>query len=364
MKSNKQRLALATIVTLLFLLLIIIPSHVSATDLANTWSNKASMPQSEKGIEAVAVDGLIYVMGSSINLEYNPSTDNWTAKTPMPTQRNFFQIAVNNNMIYVIGGRFSSVNEVYDPSTDTWEAKTSIPKDVSDLNANVVAGKIYLIGLLDDNEFDSVNLVYDINTDSWSSGTEMPYPVQAYSSVVFNDKIYFFGGIDNEKNVPDRVQIYDPQTDSWSTGASMPEPVFNAVGAATTGTISSERIYVFGGQAGSLESVNNTQSYDPCRDVWTMGTPMPTARLGLTCSVVDDKVYVIGGSMMPVFSPALNNNEVYLPFGYGSPDSTTGEDNLFLDNYFSAFFIFMLLAVAVSVLLIFRKHRKTSAISS
>ena len=249
MKSDKQRSASIAIVTLLSLLLFIIPNPVSATDLANTWESAASMPQSELGIRAVAANGLIYVMGSSFNLEYNPSTDNWTAKTPMPTPRSFFQIAVDNGMIYVIGGRFSSANEVYDPSTDTWETKASIPKDVSDLDANVVAGKIYLIG-------DSVNLVYNIRTDSWSGGTEMPYPVKAYSSVVFDDRIYFFGGLDDEKKVPDRVQIYNPQADSWSTGASMLKPVFNAVAAATSGTNSSERIYVFGGQAGGIEAVN------------------------------------------------------------------------------------------------------------
>lgn len=323
MKSNKQDSASIAIVTFLSLLLFIIPNPVSATDLANTWESAASMPQSELGIGAVAANGLIYVMGSSFNFEYNPSTDNWTAKTPMPTPRSFFQIGVDSGMIYVIGGRFSSANEVYDPLTDSWKTKASIPKDVSDLDANVVAGKIYLIG-------DSVNLVYDINTDSWSGGTEMPYHVKVYSSVVFDNRIYFFGGLDDEKKVSDRVQIYNPQADSWSTGASMLKPVFNAVAAATSGTNSSERIYVFGGQAGGIEAVNITQSYDPRRDVWTMGTSMPTARLGLACSVVDDEVYVFGGSMMAVFSPALKNNEVYLPFGYGHPEQSPAVQELSL----------------------------------
>ena len=35
---------------------------------------------------------------------YNPGTDTWTLKAPMPTSRDGFGIAVYQNKIYCIGG--------------------------------------------------------------------------------------------------------------------------------------------------------------------------------------------------------------------------------------------------------------------
>lgn len=88
------------------------------------------------------------------NEEYDPATDMWSFKKPMPTPREYFGIAVYQNKIYCMGGvssigyysngSITGVNEVYDPATDTWETKASIPTPRRGLKANVVNGKIYL----------------------------------------------------------------------------------------------------------------------------------------------------------------------------------------------------------------------------
>jgi N-acetylneuraminic acid mutarotase len=328
------------------------PSYGAVT--ANSWSTKASMPQSELGIKAVAVNGLIYVMGSSFNLEYNPSNDSWTAKTPMPTPRDWFAIATYQNLIYVIGGRMSdtsySTNEVYDTYSDSWKALKPMPTNISDIDANVVDGKIYVLS--------TTTEVYNIGQDSWTEKTPMPYPVDAYQSSVMDNKIYVIGGLDS--SVSNKTQIYNAVSDSWSMGSSIPFAVYNAAATATTGIMSPKRIYVFGGQmadsTSTLEAVNVTQCYYPENDTWIVGASMPTARLGLACAVVDDKIFVFGGSTMAVFSPALNINEVYLPIGYGNPDPSFSSKStvpefptiVIVPLFLSAF------CVAVAV-----RHRKT-----
>lgn len=65
-----------------------------------------------------------------------------------------------------------------------------------------------------------------------------------------------------------------------------------------------------------------TQVYDPENDTWTLGEPMPTARLGLTVAVANDQIYAIAGTALMAFSPRLKANERYTPFGYGTPDPT------------------------------------------
>ena len=301
-------------------------SAASASE--NTWTTEASIPEAERGVRSAVVNGKIYVMGGSINYEYNPATDSWVEKTAMPTPRTYFGIAAYQNKIYVMGGRpgwtsasgniDSCANEIYDPSTDTWETKTAMPVNISDINANVVDGMIYIMGGFSSRSPQlSLNVVYDVAKDSWTNKTTMPYPVRGSASAVVDNRIYVIGG--SNPSLSNYTQIYDPRTDSWSLGASIPTLLYTLVAGATTGVMASKKIYVIGGDSG-FEGVDFTQVYDPVADSWRLGASMPTARLALTVAVVNDQVYAIAGSSYAAFSPVLTANERYTPFGYGSPD--------------------------------------------
>jgi hypothetical protein len=60
---------------------------------------------------------------------YNPATDSWSLGTSSPIfDAEFYQAGVVAGKIYVIGGRGTFTgNEEYDPSTDTWTFKTPMP---------------------------------------------------------------------------------------------------------------------------------------------------------------------------------------------------------------------------------------------
>lgn len=230
----------------------------------------------------------------------------------MPTPRLYFGMAVYQNKIYVIGGRNDitySVNEVYDPSNDTWETKQSMPIGGSDLDANVVNGRIYLI-------WQNHNEVYGVQNDSWSSGRAMPYPVIAYASSVFDDKIYIFGGLGSGNSCGGQTQIYDPVLDSWSIGAPSPTAIYNAAAGATSGEIAPKAIYVIGGNIDPLVGSDLNQVYCPENNSWASGAPMPTARSGLTVAVVNDTLYAIGGFENIYLSTGAN--EQYTSIGYGT----------------------------------------------
>lgn len=296
---------------------------VGALQPENTWVSKADLPQTTMGIMAASVNGKIYLIGDTINLEYNPATNNWTLKTPMPTPRIAIAIAVYQNKIYTIGGStgwtqeagtlLSNVNEVYDPSTDSWETKSPMPTNASSIGAGVVDGKIHLIGC-------GIHEVYNMALDTWSSEEAVSSPKYAFGSAitVFDNQIYVI----NEN----LTQVYDPTNRHWRFGAPIPMPVTSAAVCSTTGEMATKRIYVLGGTTGEYgmftEGTASVQVYDPTNNTWTIGAPMPTGRLGLSIAVENDKIYVFAGRKAVVFSPDLTVNEEYTPFGYGTPDTS------------------------------------------
>ncbi|MHC4520034.1 MAG: Kelch repeat-containing protein, partial [Planctomycetota bacterium] len=73
----------------------------------------------------------------------------------------------------------------------------------------------------------------------------------------------------------------------WTEKAPMPTPRLALAASVVDG-----KIYAIGGRA----ERTLTTEYDPATDTWTTKTPMITPRFCLATSVVDGKIYAIGGS--------------------------------------------------------------------
>ncbi len=340
MGSLNKTFALLLVLVFIASSCLILERPVSGTStVGNSWVEKAPMPTPRAGLGVAVVDNKIFAIGGTTeviingggnsggltgaNEEYNPSTDNWTTKAPMPTPRQTFAISVYQNKIYCIGGDNdpaggypTGTNEVYDPTTNTWTTKAPLPTPRFDLQSNIVNGKIYCIGGADSNGRESaVNEVYDPATNTWATEQSMPHATAMYASAVFNDKIVVFGGY---------TQIYDCKTGNWTFGKSPPESA-PSIAVTTSGVMAPQRIYCFGDDG-------SNKIYDPENDSWTIGKGIPVANLVRFGSAnVNDEIYVIGGEIetpaypLIPFSDSTNDiasgaNEQYTPIGYGTPD--------------------------------------------
>jgi N-acetylneuraminic acid mutarotase len=397
-----MRKSVALLLVLVFLtascLSVSKPAFSSADIVEDSWAPKASMQVARGGLGVAAVNGKIYAIGGdtiagsspytggivATNEEYDPATETWETKEPMPTPRMNFGIAVYNNKIYCIGGEeiskddskapLTNVNEVYDPTTDTWETKESMPTPRSDLRANVVNGKIYLIGGYDPNvHFEpgasTHNEVYDPATDSWSTKKPLPAPTSNYASAVFGDKIYVIGGfIEGPWLRFDLNQIYNTKNDSWGYGALLSQSYGGVTGVVTAGFMAPKRIYVFGEMMnGSVEEYHySVRSYDPENDSWTAGADMLSGRGGVGVAVVNDLIYVIGGetangipfSANPPSLKKYATNEQYTPIGYGTiQPATTTEPEPFPTVPVAAASVAAVAVVGVVLAVYFKKRK-------
>jgi N-acetylneuraminic acid mutarotase len=387
----RKSLALLVILSCLATTLTIPDFFSGANAVDNTWVSKEPMPTARTFLGAAEVNGKIYAIGGFSDLnnteEYDPITDTWTTKAAIPSPRFWFATAVYQNKIYCIGGLVgggppfsSSVTgaiEVYDPATNTWEIKKPMPTPRAHLVANVINDKIYLIGGRTGGPYSTVstNQVYDPNSEKWETKKPMPYPVAAPSSTVVGNKIYVLGGQD-EFNDPKNLnvtQIYDSTTDSWTIGTPMQTTALNSAACTISDPLGSERIYLIGGQLGALAGGNRTnlvQVYNPKNSNWSIGVPMLTARYGLAVAVVNNTIYAIGGvgGNIMLSGEGYAENEAYTPIVDHPPSSSPSQTPLPTQESFPTPAVVAISTVAVVVigfcLLVYFKKRKPRADNS
>jgi N-acetylneuraminic acid mutarotase len=182
---------------------------------SNTWQSLPPMPLAVGGATAQVVDGRIWVAGglngagaSVANLQvFDPQTGGWSTASPMLERRDNAGSGVHTGRLYVFGGRTrnadgSVVNEtlssveMYDPETDTWVARTPMPTGRRTFSTGQLGGRFQVIGgertpsggVFPDNQ------EYDPATDAWRVLTPMPTPRHGAATATLDGEIHVIGG--------------------------------------------------------------------------------------------------------------------------------------------------------------------------
>jgi len=93
----------------------------------------------------------------------------------------------------------------------------------------------------------------------------------------------------------------------WLTYSDMPTARFGL-----TCSVVNDSIYAIGGIDGDM-SLASVECFDPATDSWSTKTDMPTKRSHLGSAVVDDRIYVIGGKKNDAGTEYLSTTECYDP---------------------------------------------------
>jgi hypothetical protein len=177
----------------------------------NTWSTLPSFSRERTSFSMISLNNKIYIIGGDSNLtqfnnhfpvsyveEYDISTNSWILKANMPTSRFFAIPNIIDNKVYIIGGAtsFSSQwnyvfnNEVFDPSTNTWSQKAPIPTSFNAFYKGTVSNtSIYLRCYTDINQTILKVISYNILSDAWTT-------IQIPSNDFDSNPYGYSGGLD------------------------------------------------------------------------------------------------------------------------------------------------------------------------
>jgi len=299
------------------------------------WVKLAPFPEPAEELLGVAANGKMYVFCGlapgwkpiGMVYEYDPATDKWAKKNPMPVLTHHVAFTEYRGKIYAFGGfvlttsgpaAWTPVDNAweYDPVADTWKPLAPLPTKRGSPVAGVAGDKIYVIGgattpsgsketaVHPARPHVSVGAVeeYDPSTNTWRQRSPMPTPRNHATAGVVNGKIYVIGGrvggafITSGSSNVDVVEEYDPAADVWgSPRAKMP----SARSAMASGVYGG-RIYVTGGEGQDSQRMYTFrafEAYDRANNRWTILPSMPVSRHGLAGAVVGKRLHMVSGDV-------------------------------------------------------------------
>ncbi|MGH1362643.1 MAG: kelch repeat-containing protein [Calditrichia bacterium] len=120
------------------------------------------------------------------------------------------------------------------------------------------------------------------------------------SAISYQDKIYIFGGNSESGETLKSVEVYSPIENSWDTTAI---PTFKTPRVNASATLFEDEFYLIGGRDSTGNVLNSIEIYNPVSDNWRTSNMLASIREGHVASVISGSLFIFAG---------IGSNEDYL----------------------------------------------------
>jgi N-acetylneuraminic acid mutarotase len=312
-----------------------LPCHAK---VASFWKDLPPLLTPRQEVGVVAEGRFIYVIGgilvdrSATGIVERFAVDGaaWEALPALPENTRVHHVGAAGalGLVFAIGGlnaSFRGVKSVFafDPSRNVWERKADMPRGRGAMGVAVIDDKIYAAGGQDGSTSFTDFAVYHIVEDRWEALPSMPTARNHLAAAGIEGIFYAVGGRDGE--LFGTLEGYEPATRKWVELAPMPTARGGIAAAAVY-----DCIFVFGGEGNSQDLSGvfpQVEGYDTCRDRWMCDRFMPHPRHGIGAAVLDDMIYIPGGSPVEGFG-VTDAVDAYFPGSIGPSGFLRGDANL------------------------------------
>lgn len=296
-----------------------------------SWYERAPMPWAIQEIYAAAWGERIITAGglamtpegfhvSDRTAIYDTRADAWVEGPRLPEARHHPMIVVADDKPYALGGYRRSAQGDWTSTTDIWALEEdwtpagTMPAPQAETVGVEHAGRIHLIGGRaphgsgdggwNDQGDIAAHRVFHPLDGRWEEAAPLPMARNSAAACVLDGAIWVAGGRTVESGGTGRLDRYDAAHDRWDTLAPIPPSPATGrqVGGGLAMGVIDGRLVAFGGEWFGSDNTSRrggvfaeTWIYDPLRDIWGEGPPMPTPRHGLAAATVGSGIYAIGG---------------------------------------------------------------------
>jgi N-acetylneuraminic acid mutarotase len=217
---------------------------------------------------------------------------------------------VINGKIYVSGGllgirSYTDALYMYNPATNRWIRKRPMPAATYDGVTGVINNQLYVLTSCPEDEcpveIRRAFYRYDPATNQWTTLPTPPMTVGTSIAGTIGKKFYVTSGFGTNQ-----VGVYDPVTNAWTIRTATGQAPSNSRGLAVQGKLFALNIDDWNPDGTVSTSI---RVYDPATNVWTSRAPVNLGHIGRLALVARDgspRIEMVGG-------PRPGNNLQYTP---------------------------------------------------
>lgn len=222
----------------------------------------------------------------------------WRDEAPVPVLIQEIAVEAHEGRIWVAGGfdgRAAIVTTVriYDPTTREWSTGPDLPAPRHHMSLVSHGGDLYALGGMQTAAFEPLDTAWVLRAGApaWEPIAPLLRDRGAAAADSVGEVIVMAGGNESRGGLASETLIYDPARDAWALGAPIPTPREHLAAVAHAG-----ELYVLAGRRNSLGSTRtDLEIYDPVADAWRAGPALPYPRGGFDAAILDGAIYVVGG---------------------------------------------------------------------
>jgi N-acetylneuraminic acid mutarotase len=246
------------------------PYHHAYDPGSDSWETLPDLPRGANHVGVATHGDRLYAFGGFIEQNRTPHDGvfafdgaRWTQLRRLPEACGAVSCIALGDAIHLIGGAIGSDNRrsidwhlVYDPKSDRYSRRQPLPLGRDHTGIVVVNGRIHIIAGRVDTFHTNSNLhhAYDARSDSWLFLPPIPTARSGHGCVWYANRIFCMGG-EGTNRVYGQVESYDPASERWESHAPMLTPR-HGMGAVVLG----DAVYVAGGgprMGGGVKSAIN-----------------------------------------------------------------------------------------------------------
>ena len=265
-------------------------------------------------IQCLRIGEKIFVGGGYANIEWNYyfvmeysiKSDAWNT-LPRYIAKNFAMASINDTLALIGGEQKKQVGHVgvWRTGPMKWTYPfPSLPFPCICPSAICYKSRLVVVGgCLRPTRYLTTVQILDLNTKQWFQGPLTPKPMDSMKSTRIGNMWYLMGGFsDGDISIPDAYgfsldSLFIEPLASASTSDMWKELPNLTTFLSYPFNLDGCLMAVGGEDTKTGKCVSTIQKYSPDRDCWEVVGNLPHEYLTTSCINVDDKIYVMGGSV-------------------------------------------------------------------
>lgn len=252
--------------------------------------------------DRIVVTGGVDANGALLNTTEVFDGNSWTLGAPIPTQRQLLAAASDGKLVYAVGGNDTKSDlatvEAYDPAAKTWTAVADLAQPRSDLSVAITDGRLVAVGGMSAGQVLKSVAVLDLMTRTWAGLPDMETARHGMAVDAVEKAVYAIGGStgagdDQATSSAEMLKLPARKIQPAAQWRTLPDAPTARLMMAWT--VLDNKIWIMGGVREGV-GLTTVESYEPRTGAWQPGPPLPIPLHHAVAATYRGEVVVLGGA--------------------------------------------------------------------